>query len=279
MPALAMGNPAAPDPTRMGTGAAARLMIRSGGWHRPTASLAPGYLQANLVVLPQAFAYDFLLFCQRNPKPCPLLEVTEVGCYVPGPSLAADADLRTDLPRYRIYRDGRLHQEIDRLTEVWQPDFVSFLLGCSFTFEGALISAGIPVRHLECGSNVPMFRTNIPCRAAGVFAGLMVVSMRPIPGRLVAQAVQITALFPDAHGAPIHVGDPSAIGIAALDQPDYGDPVPVNRDELPVFWACGVTAQAVAQSARIPYMITHAPGHMFITDRLTERHNPGSESR
>jgi uncharacterized protein YcsI (UPF0317 family) len=270
MPSLATESPAAPGAAGLTTGAAARLMIRSGGWRRPTASLAPGYLQANLVVLPQAFAYDFLLFCQRNPKPCPLLDVTEAGGYIPNPTLAADADLRTDLPRYRIYRDGRLQQEIDRLADLWQPDFVSFLLGCSFTFEGALVSAGIPVRHLECGCNVPMFRTNIPCRPAGIFAGPTVVSMRPIPGRLVAKAVQITARFPDAHGAPIHIGDPSAIGIAALDRPDYGDPVPINRDELPVFWACGVTAQAVAQSASIPHMITHAPGHMFVTDRLTE---------
>jgi uncharacterized protein YcsI (UPF0317 family) len=282
MPALVTGDPAASSSTGMGIGAAARLMIRSGGWRKPTASLAPGFLQANLVVLPQAFAYDFLLFCQRNPRPCPLLDVTDVGSYIPDPTLAANADLRTDLPLYRIYRDGRLQEEIDDLTDLWQPDFVSFLLGCSFTFERALISAGIPVRHLECGSNVPMFRTNIPCRPAGAFAGPMVVSMRPIPSRLVPEAVQVTARFPDAHGAPIHIGDPSAIGIAALDRPDYGDPVAIYRDELPVFWACGVTAQAVAQSARIPYMITHAPGHMFITDRLIGRATtpaPGATER
>lgn len=271
MPALATGISATPDPAGTGTGQAARLMIRSGGWRKPTASLAPGYLQANLVVLPHAFAYDFLLFCQRNPKPCPLLDVTEVGSYVPDPALAAAADLRTDLPLYRVYRDGRLQGEIDDLIDVWQPDFVSFLLGCSFTFEGALVSAGIPVRHLELGSNVPMFRTNIACRAAGIFSGPLVVSMRPIPGRLVSEAVQITARFPAAHGAPIHIGDPSAIGITSLDRPDYGDPVPIHRDELSVFWACGVTAQAVAQSAEIPYMITHAPGHMFVTDRLIGR--------
>jgi uncharacterized protein YcsI (UPF0317 family) len=270
VPDLVTGNSAASIPAETGTGAAARRMIRSGAWRKATASLAAGYLQANLVVLPQAFAYDFLLFCQRNPKPCPLLDVTEAGSYVPDPALAAAADLRTDLPLYRVYRDGRLQREIDDLIDVWQPDFVSFLLGCSFTFEGALVSAGIPVRHLELGSNVPMFRTNIGCRAAGIFSGPLVVSMRPIPGRLVAEAVQITARFPDAHGVPIHIGDPSAIGIVALDRPDYGDPVPVHPAEIPVFWACGVTAQAVAQSARIPYMITHAPGHMFVTDRLVE---------
>jgi uncharacterized protein YcsI (UPF0317 family) len=258
----------------METGEAARLMIRLGRWRQPTASVAPGYLQANLVILPQAWAVDFLLFCQRNPKPCPLLDVTATGRYTPDSALAADADLRTDLPRYRIYRHGRLEEETDSLFNHWQPDFVSFLLGCSFTFERALVAAGIPVRHLEQGSNVPMYRTTVPCEPAGPFAGPLVVSMRPIPQPLVARAVEITARFPAAHGAPIQIGDPSAIGITALDLPDYGDPVPIHRGEIPVFWACGVTAQAVGQSARIPQMITHAPGHMFVTDRLAD---PGVE--
>jgi uncharacterized protein YcsI (UPF0317 family) len=252
------------------TGATARAWIRSGRWREPTAPLAPGYLQANLVILPRVWADDFRLFCRRNPKPCPLLDVTEFGRAQPDPALAADADLRTDLPRYRIYRDGRLAAEVNDLTELWQPDFVSFLLGCSFTFEAALVAAGIPVRHLERDSNVPMYRTDIPCRPAGSFAGPLVVSMRPIPESLVPRAVAITARFPDAHGAPVHVGDPSAIGIAALGCPDYGDPVPIHPGDIPVFWACGVTAQSVAQSGRIPYMITHAPGYMFVTDRLAE---------
>jgi len=258
-------------------------MIRAGAWRGPTAGLAPGFVQANLVVLPAGSAGDFRIFCERNPRPCPLLDVTTAGCSVPDPGLAANADLRTDLPRYRIYRDGRLAEEVEDLLDAWQPDWVAFLLGCSFTFEGALLAAGIPVRHLECGSNVPMYRTTVACRPAGALAGPLVVSMRPIPRGLVAQAVAITARFPHAHGAPVHAGDPAGIGIEALDRPDYGDPVPIEPDEVPVFWACGVTAQAVAEAARIPLMITHAPGHMLVTDRRNQeslgpsaRHTPPS---
>ena len=257
-------------------GEAARLMIRAGAWRGPTAGLAPGFVQANLVVLPPGSAGDFRLFCERNPRPCPLLDVTAAGCPVPDPSLAANADLRTDLPRYRVYRDGRLAEEVEDLLDAWRPDFVAFLLGCSFTFEGALVAAGIPVRHLECGSNVPMYRTTVACRPAGALAGPLVVSMRPIPRRLVAQAVAITARFPHAHGAPVHAGDPAALGIQALDRPDYGDPVPIRGDEIPLFWACGVTAQAAAEAAGVPLMSTHAPGHMFITDRRGGCSVPGT---
>ncbi|RME82753.1 MAG: putative hydro-lyase [Caldilineae bacterium] len=251
-------------------GREAREAIREGRWTGPTAGLAPGYTQANLVILPEKLAFDFLRFCIRNPKPCPLLDVTSPGSPHPDRSWAADADLRTDLPRYRLYRDGQLVAELSNLLDLWREDLVAFLLGCSFTFERALQSAGLPVRHLACGCNVPMYRTNRLTRAAGPFHGPLVVSMRPIPAAQVAQAVQITARYPAVHGAPVHIGEPEALGIADLGRPDYGDPVPIEPGEVPVFWACGVTPQAVALAARIPYMITHAPGHMFITDRLDE---------
>ncbi|HPH96235.1 MAG TPA: putative hydro-lyase [Anaerolineaceae bacterium] len=252
----------------MNAGAEARLLIRSGGWRRPTAGLAPGHVQANLAILPQADALDFARFCFRNPRPCPVLDVTEPGSPHPSAALAAGADLRTDLPRYRVYRGGELAAELDDLNALWQDDFVAFLLGCSFTFEQALIEGGIPVRHVECGCNVPMFRTNRACQPAGPFAGPLVVSMRPIPAALVPRAVTITARYPQVHGAPVHIGDPAALGIADVLRPDYGDAVPVQPGEVPVFWACGVTPQAVAQSARLPLMITHAPGHMLICDTL-----------
>jgi uncharacterized protein YcsI (UPF0317 family) len=242
-----------------------RARFRAGAPVRPTAGLAPGYAQANLVVLPRAYAFDFLLFCQRNPKPCPLLEVVEAGSYEPALT-APGADLRTDLPLYRIWRHGRLEAEVTDVRAVWGDDLVSFLLGCSFTFEAALLRAGVPVRHLELGCNVPMYITRIECARAGVFQGPLVVSMRPIPAEQVVRAVQITSRYPAVHGAPVHIGDPAAIGIRELAQPDYGDPVEMRPGEVPVFWACGVTPQAVALQSKPEFMITHAPGHMFITD-------------
>lgn len=246
-----------------------RTMIRQGQWRKPTAGLAPGYVQANLVVLPRELAYDFLLFAQRNPKPCPILEVTDVGS--PEPMLTAPgADLRTDLPKYRIYRDGKFVQEVTDLLGVWTSDLVAFLLGCSFTFETGLLQAGIPVRHIEEGKNVSMFITSIPCMPAGAFSGPLVVTMRPIPASLVARAVQISGRFPAVHGAPVHVGDPGALGIRDLSKPDFGDPVTIRPGEFPVFWACGVTPQAVAMQAKPPLMISHAPGHMFVTDLRDE---------
>ncbi len=245
-----------------------RQAIRSGFWRRPTAGLAPGYVQANLAVLPQVYADDFLKFCQNNPKPCPVLDVTRSGDFHPGSEWAEDADIRTDIPRYRVYQDGNLVEELDDLLGIWREDFVSFLLGCSFTFEQALLEEGISIRHQEVGCNVPMYRTNIQCKPAGVFRGPMVVSMRPILAELVETAIRVTGQYPSVHGAPIHSGDPSAIGIVDIQHPDYGDPVPIYPGEVPVFWACGVTPQSVAQAARLPLMITHAPGHMFITDRL-----------
>ncbi len=250
------------------TGRAARQAIRSRAWTGPTAGLAPGYVQANLAILPKAQAFDFLRFCVRNPKPCPVLDVTAPGAWQPASSWAEDADLRTDAPRYRVYRDGELVDEPTELGSWWRDDLVTFLLGCSFTFERALVAAGVPVRHLACGCNVPMYRTNRPCQPAGPFHGPLVVSMRPIPADLVARAVQVTARFPAVHGGPVHIGAPEALGISDLARPDYGDPVPVQPGEEPVFWACGVTPQAVALASRAPLMITHAPGHMFVTDRL-----------
>ena len=246
-----------------------RRQVREGLWRKPTAGLAPGYVQANLVVLPRELAYDFLLFAQRNPKPCPIIEVTDTGS--PEPRLSAPgADLRTDIPRYRIYRDGRLVQEVMDLLDVWTQDFVAFLLGCSFSFETALLQTGVPVRHIEEGKNVSMFITSVPCTPAGAFNGPLVVTMRPIPAPLVPRAVQVSGRFPAVHGAPVHVGDPTALGIRDLGKPDFGDPVTIRPGEIPVFWACGVTPQAVAMQAKPPLMISHAPGHMFITDLRDE---------
>ena len=243
-----------------------RERFRRGEDARPTAGCAPGFVQANLVVLPRETAFDFLLFCQRNPKPCPLLEVVEPGSVEPR-FMAPGADLRTDLPRYRVYRDGVLVSEPTDIRAEWRDDMVSFLIGCSFTFESALIDAGLPVRHVEQCSNVPMYFTSIPTASAGIFHGPMVVSMRPFASAEVVRAVQVTSRFPAVHGAPVHVGDPAAIGIADVGRPDMGNPVEVRPGEVPVFWACGVTPQAAAMASKPPLMLTHAPGHMFITDR------------
>jgi len=243
---------------------------RTGAWDRPTAGLAPGYAQANLVILPRDDAFDFLRLAQRNPKPMPVLEVLEMGESEPRLT-APGADLRTDLPRYRVYRNGELVEERTEIIDLWRGDLVAFLIGCSFTFEKALLDAGLPVRHIQCGCNVPMYRTNRPCVPAGRFSGPTVVSMRPIPAHLVPKAVTVTARFPAVHGAPIHIGEPEALGIADINKPDWGDAVPINPGEVPVFWACGVTPQAVAIQSRPPFMITHAPGHMFITSLLDDQ--------
>jgi uncharacterized protein YcsI (UPF0317 family) len=246
---------------------AVREEIRAGRWRGPTAGLAVGYAQANLVILPRAWAYDFLLFCHRNPKPCPLLAVTDPGEPRPG-DVALGSDLRTDVPGYRIFEHPA--GETSAITGLWRDDLVAFLLGCSFTFEASILRAGIGVRHIELGVNVPMYVTTIPCRPAGPFAGPLVVSMRPVPWAQVPRVVQITARYPLAHGPPVHVGDPAAIGVRDLKRPDFGDPVPVRDGEVPVFWACGVTPQVVVTQARPDLMITHAPGHMFITDLRDE---------
>jgi uncharacterized protein YcsI (UPF0317 family) len=222
-------------------------------------------VQANLVAVPREQAFDFLLFCHRNPQPCPLLDVTDPGSPEPR-SAAPGADVRTDAPRYRVYRYGLLVEEPTDLFEWWRDDLVTFLLGCSFTFEHALLKAGLPMRHLEQGCNVPMYRTNVPCQPAGIFRGPLVVSMRPLTPAQAEQATVICRCYPRAHGEPVHVGDPAALGIADLGRPDFGDPVEVRPGEVPVFWACGVTPQAVALEARPPLLLTHSPGHMFLTD-------------
>ena len=247
------------------SGASIREACRNGRFAGQTSGLARGFAQANLVVLPSNLANDFHEFCRRNPKPCPLLDVTEAGNFVPN-RVAPSADLRTDLPRYRIWKDGELVDEVTDIGAIWQADFVSFLIGCSFTFETPLLSAGVPVRHIEMGVNVSMYRTNRPCTPAGVFQGPLVVSMRPMKPADAIRAVEITSKYPDVHGSPIHLGFPEQLGISDLSRPDYGDAVPIRDDELPVFWACGVTPQAVLHAARLPLAITHSPGCMFVTD-------------
>lgn len=230
-----------------------------------TAGMAPGYAQANLVVVPKELAYDFLVFCHRNPKPCPLLDVTDIGNPEPVQT-APDADLRTDLPRYRVFRHGELFEETTDIRGYWDDTMAGFLLGCSFTFEQAMQQAGIPVRHLDAGTVVPMYRTNIACTPAGPFAGEMVVSMRMIPARQVVDAVQVTGRYPAVHGAPVHVGDPEAIGIRDLNDFAWGDSPISEPGDVPVFWACGVTPQSIAMQIKPEFMITHAPGCMFVTD-------------
>lgn len=245
--------------------ASARLQIREGKWKEPTSGLCPGYAQANLVVLPQKYAYDFLLFAQRNPKPCPLLEVSDTGSRFLK-KIANNADIATDIPKYRVYENGKLTGEYSDIIPFWRDDFVSFLIGCSFSFESELTEAGIEMRHNTEHCNVPMYLTNIPCAPAGSFHGNMVVSMRPIPHEQVVKAVTVTSTIPRVHGAPVHIGCPEAIGIGNLDQPDFGDAVTVKEGEVPVFWACGVTPQAAVMASGPDFCITHAPGHMLITD-------------
>ncbi|MFI8747251.1 putative hydro-lyase [Pseudomonas sp. NPDC077186] len=247
-----------------------RQRIRQGAFAGPTAGLANGYAQANLLVVRRELAFDFLLFCQRNPKACPLLEVTDPGSFEPR-RIAPGADIRHDLPKYRIYRHGVLEQEVADITPFWEDDMLAFLIGCSFSFEGALLANGIPVRHIEDGHNVPMYRSNLPCVAAGSLAGPMVVSMRPMPAALAIRATQLTSRFPAVHGAPVHIGDPRQIGIADLERPDFGDPAQLREGEVPVFWACGVTPQAVVMQAKPALAISHAPGHMFISDLRDEQ--------
>ncbi|HTV98833.1 MAG TPA: putative hydro-lyase [Streptosporangiaceae bacterium] len=241
----------------------ARDLFR-GGVREPTAGWCPGYAQANLVALPRDQAFDFMLFAQRNPKPCPVLDVTDPGD--PRTGLAPHADLRTDLPAYRVWEHGRCVAETTDVTGHWQNDLVAFLIGCSFTFESALIAAGVPVRHIEQRRNVPMFITSQMCRPAGIFSGPLVVTMRPVPPDRVATAAAVTARYPAVHSAPVHVGSPAALGIADLSRPDFGDPVRAEDGDVPVFWACGVTPQVALARARPPFAITHAPGHMFISD-------------
>ncbi len=250
------------DPARS-TPTQARQLYRE-GLVAPTTGWAAGFTQTNLVILPMDWAFDMLLFAQRNPQPVPLLDVTDPGAT--SSVLAPDADLRTDVPRYRVWRDGILVEEPTDVTDLWRDDLVTFLIGCSFSFETALMDAGVPVRNLDQGRNVSMYRTNVDCRPANRLSGPLVVSMRPIPGTHVVTAVQVTERMPEVHGAPVHVGAPAALGIADLSAPDFGEPVQMHDGDVPVFWACGVTPQAALMASKPPFAITHAPGHMFITD-------------
>jgi uncharacterized protein YcsI (UPF0317 family) len=249
----------------LATGLDVRLACRSGAHDGPTSGLALGFVQGNLAILPRDWAKDFLRFCQANPKPCPVIGVTEAGS--PNISLLGeDLDIRTDLPRYRVWRDGELAAEPRDLTSVWRDDLVGFIIGCSFSFEEALLQADVPVRHIARGSNVPMYRTGIATQRAGRFHGPLIVSMRPLMPADAIRAIEITSRLPAVHGAPVHLGFPEAIGISDLGRPDSGDPVPLEAGELPVFWACGVTPQAAIAAARPPFAITHAPGCMLVTD-------------
>ncbi len=243
----------------------ARLAIRSGDFAGHTSGLAAGHVQGNVVILPELLAKDFLHYCQRNPKPCPLLAVSEPGQALL-PSLGADIDIRTDVPRYRVWKGGVLTDQPTDISNLWRNDLVTFVIGCSFSFEEALLEAGIPLRHIAQNRNVAMYRSNMATAPAGAFNGPMVVSMRPLKAADAIRAIQITSRFPNVHGAPVHIGNPALIGIADLNVPDYGDAVEVLPDEIPVFWACGVTPQAAITQARPEFCITHAPGAMLITD-------------
>lgn len=259
-----------------------RELCRRGSFDCPTSGAAMGFTQVNLVILRRGAAAEFEEFCRLNPKPCPLLEVTEVGSFEPR-RFAPGADLRTDLPRYRVYRNGVCADRPTDLLAYWPSDpsppphsqkratayqdWIGFLIGCSFTFEAALLAGGVPVRHIEEGRNVPMYRTNRPCKTAGRFHGPLVVSMRPMTPSQAEQAVEITSQFPDVHGAPIQIGDTAALGIADLARPDYGNTVTIRPGEIPVFWACGVTPMEAILRANLDIAITHEPGHMLVTDQ------------
>lgn len=243
--------------------AAARALFRA-GLRRPTSGFSPGYAQTNLLAVPRELAFDMLLFAQRNPKSCPVLGVLEPGQL--DSELLPGGDIRTDIPAYRVYRDGELIAEPDDAVEHWREDLVSFLIGCSFTFEAPLLEAGIPIRHMEQGVNVPMYRTSARCEPAGALSGPMVVSMRPLPADRIADAVRITSRYPGVHGAPVHIGAPEEIGIDDLSVPDFGDAVDIPEGWTPVFWACGVTPQAAVMESRPELAISHSPGHMLVTD-------------
>jgi uncharacterized protein YcsI (UPF0317 family) len=249
---------------------AARAAIRQGRWTGHTSGLADGHVQGNVVILPEALANDFLRYCQRNPKPCPLLAVGEPG-EAKLPALGNDIDICSDVPRYRVWRDGVMVDEPTDISHLWRKDLVTFVIGCSFSFEQALLDAGLPLRHIQQNKNVAMYRSNIATEAAGAFHGPMVVSMRPFKAQDAIRAIQITSRFPDVHGAPVHMGDPAQIGIHDLSKPDYGDAIDVLPNEIPVFWACGVTPQAAIAQAKPAFCITHAPGAMLITDLLNHQ--------
>ena len=247
------------------TPADVRALIRAGKISSQTSGMCSGYAQANVCVLPREYAYDFLLFAQRNPKSCPLLEVLDTGSSLPE-TCASGADIATDIPLYRVWENGILRGEYPDVVPFWRDDLVSFIIGCSFSFESLLIGAGIDVRNISEECNVPMYVTDIDTVPAGVFSGKLVVSMRPIPYNQIVKAVTVTASMPRVHGSPVHIGDPSAIGIKDIAHPDFGDAVTIKGGEVPVFWCCGVTPQSVVMNSKPSFCITHSPGHMFITD-------------
>lgn len=250
-----------------------RKAIRAGVYSSHTAGLGNGLLQANLAIMPEAYALDFMRYCQRNPKPCPVTGVSDTGSpYLP--TLGHDIDIRTDVPAYNVYREGHLELSVTQITDYWRDDFVVFALGCSFTFERALQNAGIAIWHIEHNTTVPMFRSSIDTVRAGPFAGKMAVSMRAIPEASIDTVVNVSRQYPLAHGAPVHWGDPAAIGIHDIGQPDWGDAAPVEAGHVPVFWACGVTPQIALEEARLPLCITHKPGHMLITDVAENAESP-----
>lgn len=248
-----------------------REACRNGAYNGQTSGLSTGYAQANLCILPKKYAFDFLLFCQRNPKPCPLLHVLEPGVFTLRGGTGGDGiDIRKDVPKYRIYREGVLVEEVEDIEQYWQEDFVSFVIGCSFSFEDALMKAGLKIRNIEERKTVPMYLTNIDCKSAGAFNGKMVVSMRPFKPSDVVKAVEITSRYPKVHGVPVHIGNPADIGISDLSKTDFGEAVELKEGELPVFWACGVTPQSIVMNSKPSICITHAPGHMLILDDLNE---------
>ena len=242
-----------------------RQAIRTGRYKAHTAGLGAGYLQTNLAIMPERYALDFMRFCQRNPKPCPLVGVSDTGDPMMR-TLGGDIDIRTDVPAYNIYRNGRLAESVESISDIWTSDMVAFALGCSFTFERALEEAGVPQWHIENDTTVPMFRSDRDCVPAGPFRGKMVVSMRMIAPERIDEVTEISRRFPLAHGAPVHVGDPAGIGVADLSKPDFGDPAEIEDGKVPVFWACGVTPQVAIERAGVPLVITHRPGHMLVTD-------------
>ena len=242
-----------------------RLAIRSGKYRGNTAGLAPGHVQGNVCILPKEYADDFRLFCERNPKPCPLLAMSKPGDPLL-PTLGHDVDIRTDVSGYRVFREGKLAEEVADIRDLWRPDLVTFILGCSFSFEQALMEDGLRLRYVDEGKNVPMFRTNVDTVPAGRFRGKLVVSMRPFKPAEAIRAIEITARYPRVHGSPVHIGRPDLIGISDLSEPWAGAPTEVRADELPVFWACGITPQSVVLDAKPSLCITHQPGHMLVTD-------------
>lgn len=250
-----------------------RQAIRSGEYCSHTAGLGRGFLQANLAILPHAHALDFMRFCHRNPKPCPLSGVSDTGNPMMF-TLGKDIDIRTDVPAYNVYRDGQIDETVPDICDLWSDDLVAFALGCSFTFEHAVQKVGIPLWHIDNDKTVPMFRSNIETVPAGPFSGKMVVSMRAIPADRVEEVGEISRRFPLAHGAPIHWGDPAEIGIPDVSRPDWGDAAPLSDGLVPVFWACGVTPQVAIEAARLPLCITHKPGHMLITDVAEDAESP-----